>query len=493
MSRYTERESSIYHLFLEVEGEREHQSQDVLVLIHGLGLDQTTWSFIIPYLLEKYHLLLIDLRGHGKSYRGECELSWSVLMEDIFQLLRHFKGYDLHLVGHALGGHLAIRFATLFPEMIRSLTLLSTLSIFSEAWAETIINGRKDLTRDNISFLANQMIPKLVYPLTDEKQQLLQRAYSRVELASYFDYLELIRQMNWETVLKQIQCPVLQLAGERDFIYPPQVIGLAISYMKNARFLIVPDSANLLQLDQPKLLAEWIHSFINEKVEQMNKEDEDNQDSLFTCFHREVNKSISNMVKLMPIGVDPLGATEASLVQLVDKFRVRINGTEILEGWNQRNAKRLFTYLIIHKSTTREELCDLFWPDVEIDKARSSLRVSLNHLKKLIPKDYLIVDNEHVQIKGDIECDYFHLKDLLQRIGQEQDRNEKLRLIEEVLKCFPPPLFPGLYDNWILLIRERIELELTEWCLWASKQYSKQGNKMKAKQFKDYVKRVENK
>lgn len=79
---------------------------------------------------------------------------------------------------------------------------------------------------------------------------------------------------------------------------------------------------------------------------------------------------------------------------------------------------------------TREQICEHLWPETSIDKSKRNLRVYLTYLKQQLETEktdtpFLIVDNEYVSLKGNIECD---LKDLIEVVDQaEREPNEEKR------------------------------------------------------------------
>jgi pimeloyl-ACP methyl ester carboxylesterase len=99
-----------------------------VVLLHGFLENKTMWDAFIPELVKKHRVITIDLLGHGKT---EC-LGYVHAMEDqadmVFALLLYLKIRKVVLVGHSMGGYVALAFAELFPDMIKGLFLLNSTS-----------------------------------------------------------------------------------------------------------------------------------------------------------------------------------------------------------------------------------------------------------------------------------------------------------------------------------------------------------------------------
>ena len=99
-----------------------------VVLLHGFLENKSMWSAFIPELSKKYRIITIDLLGHGET---EC-LGYIHSMEDqadmvhaVLHELRIRKGV---LIGHSLGGYIALAFAELYPDYMKGLFLLNSTS-----------------------------------------------------------------------------------------------------------------------------------------------------------------------------------------------------------------------------------------------------------------------------------------------------------------------------------------------------------------------------
>ncbi|MDX1621285.1 MAG: alpha/beta fold hydrolase [Nitriliruptorales bacterium] len=97
----------------------------VLVLIHGITQDSTTWEQLARHV-DGLRLIAIDLPGHGKSENPPGDHSmgaYASTVRDLMILLGHGSGT---LVGHSLGGGIALQFAYQFPEMVDRLVLIDS-------------------------------------------------------------------------------------------------------------------------------------------------------------------------------------------------------------------------------------------------------------------------------------------------------------------------------------------------------------------------------
>src|SRR5579875_1945306 len=98
----------------------------VLLLIHGMAGSLDTWRSVIDPLAQSATVLAVDLPGHGSSEKagGDYSLgSLAAFLRDVLVALGHER---VTLVGHSLGGGIAMQFSYQFPEMVERLVLVSS-------------------------------------------------------------------------------------------------------------------------------------------------------------------------------------------------------------------------------------------------------------------------------------------------------------------------------------------------------------------------------
>ena len=98
----------------------------VVALIHGLGLDHTTWRDYVPVLSASYRVLNYDLFGHGASATAPRVPSLAVFAEQLNGLFDELNIDSAALVGFSLGGMINRRFAIDFPARARALVILNS-------------------------------------------------------------------------------------------------------------------------------------------------------------------------------------------------------------------------------------------------------------------------------------------------------------------------------------------------------------------------------
>lgn len=99
-----------------------------VVLLHGFLENKTMWHAFLPQLTQKHRVITVDLLGHGET---EC-LGYIHAMEDqadmVYALLNYLRLRKVVVIGHSMGGYVALAFAELYPDYIRGLFMLNSTS-----------------------------------------------------------------------------------------------------------------------------------------------------------------------------------------------------------------------------------------------------------------------------------------------------------------------------------------------------------------------------
>ena len=101
----------------------EKSAAPALVLLHGLLGSSRNWGTIGRALQQRFDVHVLDLRNHGNSPHAES-MRWSELCGDLRDYFAAAGLTDIVLVGHSLGGKIAMRYAAEYPEQVRKLVIV---------------------------------------------------------------------------------------------------------------------------------------------------------------------------------------------------------------------------------------------------------------------------------------------------------------------------------------------------------------------------------
>lgn len=118
----------------------------VLVLVHGALDHARSWDWTVQALADDWHIVAPDLRGHGDSdWAGDYSMHGFVA--DLVALIDEIGEAQVTLVGHSLGGNIAIRYSALFPDSVRKLVAIEGLGPSPAMLAEREADGFENRLR----------------------------------------------------------------------------------------------------------------------------------------------------------------------------------------------------------------------------------------------------------------------------------------------------------------------------------------------------------
>jgi pimeloyl-ACP methyl ester carboxylesterase len=94
-----------------------------LVLLHGLFGSGDNWFGVAPKLAEKFHIFAPDLRNHGHSLH-HAEMDYPLMAADVEKFFTAEKIESAHVIGHSMGGKVAMQFALDFPARVKKLVVV---------------------------------------------------------------------------------------------------------------------------------------------------------------------------------------------------------------------------------------------------------------------------------------------------------------------------------------------------------------------------------
>ncbi|MEI5907723.1 alpha/beta fold hydrolase [Bacillus spongiae] len=440
---------------------------ETILLVHGLGVDMNIWEPIIEYLLPNYHVLRYNLPGHGTNQKehGQEKWTWDFLTEELEAILNKLQLQRVHFVGYGGGGNFGIELATVNKPYIQSLTLVSTPIFYPHDLGEREFYKRVRAFKQGKKEFINSIIPNLFY-YKDERN--IKKVVNMLKVVNENDYLQFYRLCG-ESVLsysskkfKSISVPIFNVVGEYDPLYPPKLHLLDIKYLTDDRFLIVPNASSAIMMDQSVLLAHWIRDFIHKVT----------QKQYISLPKSEFGEKIAkDLESIVDAGIHQLLSKNVIQVSFVSTFSVKINGQYVMGKWNQRKAKQIFSYIALHKNVTRDQLFDIFWPGLELNKARNQLRVSLNHIKAILEEhtgnevdQYLMIEREGISLAVRTKVDYVQWLNWFRKVDEFENIQQHVNEIIEELHLLPDSLFPSLYDEWALELRTKLESRVIELC-----------------------------
>lgn len=244
-----------------------NQKQTVL-LIHGFCGSARYFEKIQP-LFKEYHVLAPNLRGHSQPLSAE-QVPFGIedLAQDMIKLLDDQRIQQAHIVGHSMGGYIALALAELHPERVASLTLLhSTAYPDTDEGKANRLRGIEMIQHEGIKAFIDGLIPKLFAPSNLSRQEIVELAleigYGTDPAAAVSAQNAMRNRPDRNHVLQQITAPILLIAGDHDQVFPPErVFSVSRNSIQQA---LIADVGHMSMLENPvechRILQQFLHSF----------------------------------------------------------------------------------------------------------------------------------------------------------------------------------------------------------------------------------------
>lgn len=105
------------------------KGEKTLVFVHGLASNLPVWKKNIDFLKEQYRCVALDLPGHGLSTKGDFPYSITFYMETLMELLKRLRVEKPILIGHSMGGQVAIKTVLEYPDFFEKLILVAAAGL----------------------------------------------------------------------------------------------------------------------------------------------------------------------------------------------------------------------------------------------------------------------------------------------------------------------------------------------------------------------------
>jgi len=147
-------------LFSKIEG-----SGKPLLILHGfLGMSDNWKTLGTQYAADGFQVHMIDLRNHGRSLHSE-EFSYEIMVQDIFEYCQANNLEKINIIGHSMGGKVAMLLSTTHPELVDKLIVADIGPKFYPQHHQDILAGlnavdfSKKPTRNEVEEIMSQYIP----------------------------------------------------------------------------------------------------------------------------------------------------------------------------------------------------------------------------------------------------------------------------------------------------------------------------------------------
>jgi pimeloyl-ACP methyl ester carboxylesterase len=261
----------------------EGTGPETLVFLHGLGSNLQAWQKTIAGLKKDYRCIALDLPGYGKSSKGDYSFGMTFFANQVAGFIEELGLGEVTLVGHSMGGQVALTLALQEPDYLNRLVLAAPA-------------GLETFSAENRGFFATYVQPSIIRATTepqikanfalnfyempeDARFMVEDRLMMREDTQAYHYYCEMIPRcvlgMLDEPVadqLKELDLPTLLVFGVQDQLIPNKFLhpGLTVEMVaksgeeaiKGSTLIFLDKAGHFVQWDQAPAFNQAVRIFV---------------------------------------------------------------------------------------------------------------------------------------------------------------------------------------------------------------------------------------
>lgn len=241
-----------------------------LIFIHGLSGSSSAWLEYEKKFKNKYNLLFLDIRGHGKSAKLKNYNDYEIrkFSEDIYNLIVHLNIEKPILISHSFGTFITLEFLTKYQNLVSSSVFLSPSFCVNN-------NGPARIVKLFVESFSNifDIIPfyKKIGNHIDYSKYIntgdwnIRRMFADIRNTSlrvFFYCLNQSYKFDRKDFLNEINIPVLIMHGKNDTIFPVETSIIMHEKMKNSKLILLDNADHIIVLNNFPEVSEAIENFV---------------------------------------------------------------------------------------------------------------------------------------------------------------------------------------------------------------------------------------
>lgn len=241
------------------------ESKEVLVFLHGMGNDKTSFLQTVSHIEGDYHFMLLDLPGHGENSR-KLDLDYSINGQILFlnSFFTKLKLEKVTLIGNSMGGHISAAYAIKHPNKVKRVVLVNSAGVKLND-DEVYFGFEKPMESiDEFDSMLSRVFhnkPNFPYPI---------KKFMMKEVNKNMNFVNLIlvpsiktgKFFNLKNDVSKIKAKTLVLWGKEDRIININVAEYLRDNIKNSELKFIEDTGHFPQLESPFAIAKEISEFI---------------------------------------------------------------------------------------------------------------------------------------------------------------------------------------------------------------------------------------
>lgn len=236
-----------------------------LVLIHGVGMQAAAWSPQIDYFSKNYHVIAVDMPGHGQSTALNPEAKLSEFVAWTIELIEKLELGAVNLAGHSMGSLIATGVAATRPDLVKRVAVLNGVYKRTQVAREAVLQRAEALKSGKMDLIG----PLQRWFDHSEHEQAI-----AAQVKTWLEQIELTGYATAYTAFAQgddvyaddwvnITCPALILTGDKDGNSTPEMARQMASAAQNGQAIILDQQRHMMNLTAPDAVNQAMLNWLN--------------------------------------------------------------------------------------------------------------------------------------------------------------------------------------------------------------------------------------
>lgn len=240
-----------------------------IIIIHGLLGSLDNFQTIAKQLSDTYRVWILDMRNHGRSFHSD-EMNYEVMTEDVHEFMISHEIAHAHIIGHSMGGKVAMNFALAYPDFVNDLIVVDIGPKKYQGDHQVILQTMLDTHLKDYS--ERREIENIISKKIHSKKivQIMMKNLGR-------DQNDFFWKPNVKSILKSYRLLMdsepahLVFKGKTVFIKGEESDYIEVDelesfrkYFPEAQMIIVPNAGHWVHADQPEVFLQLLYKILNQ-------------------------------------------------------------------------------------------------------------------------------------------------------------------------------------------------------------------------------------
>jgi len=238
-----------------------------LLFVHGLGSSGRDWAAQVDHFADHYRVLRLDLRGHGRSERGDAAYSIAQFARDVAVFVRRRGLEAVHVVGLSMGGMVALELAAGVPRLLRGLVVVNSVADMRlRSWHDVWFYASRRLAVQVLGMRrVGQLLARKLFvkPSQDDLRRLFVKRWAQNDKRAYLASMDAIMRWSVADRLGRIDVPTLLMSSDEDYT-PVAAKERMAARMPRADLAVVDDARHALPVERPEVFNAILGDFLGD-------------------------------------------------------------------------------------------------------------------------------------------------------------------------------------------------------------------------------------